>query len=52
LAAVYDLVAVWKEENQAIERTIRALRLKRRAYGNTIEPFAPVRAIGRQATEA
>jgi hypothetical protein len=42
LAAVYDLVAVWKEENQAIERTTRALRLKRRAYGNTIEPFAAV----------
>jgi len=42
LAAVYDLVAVWKKENQAVERAERALRLKGRAYGNTIEPFAAV----------
>lgn len=42
LAAVYSLVAVWKKENQAVERATRALRLKRRAYGNTIEPFAAV----------
>jgi hypothetical protein len=42
LAAVYDLVTVWKKENQAVERATRALRLKRRAYGNTIEPFAAV----------
>ena len=42
LAAVYDLVAVWKKENQAVERATRALRLKRRAYGNTIEPFAAI----------
>jgi hypothetical protein len=40
LAAVYDLVAVWQKENRAIERAKRALRLKRRAYGKTIEPFA------------
>jgi hypothetical protein len=42
LAAVYDLVAVWKKENQDVERATRALRLKGRAYGNTIEPFAAV----------
>ena len=42
LAAVYDLVAVWKKENQVVERARRALRLKRRAHGNTIEPVAAV----------
>jgi xanthine/CO dehydrogenase XdhC/CoxF family maturation factor len=40
LGAVFDLVAVWQKENRAIERARRALRLKRRAYGKTIEPFA------------
>jgi hypothetical protein len=42
LAAVYDLVSVWKKENKDIERAKRALRLKNRAYGNTIEPFAAI----------
>ena len=42
LAAVYDLVSVWKKENRDIERAKRALRLKNRAYGNTIEPFAAI----------
>jgi hypothetical protein len=36
------LVAVWEKENQAVERATRALRLKRRAHGNTIEPFAAI----------
>jgi hypothetical protein len=40
LAAVFDLVMVWEKENRAIDRARRALRLKRRAYGKTIEPFA------------
>ena len=42
LAAVYDLVSVWKKENKDIERAKRALRLKNRAYGITIEPFAAI----------
>jgi hypothetical protein len=42
LAAVYDLVSVWKKENRDIERAKRALRLKNRAYGNTIESFAAI----------
>jgi hypothetical protein len=42
LSAVFDLVMVWKKENQAIGRATRALRLKHRAYGNTIEPFAAI----------
>jgi hypothetical protein len=42
LAAVYDLVSVWKKENRDIERAKRALRLKNQAYGNTIEPFAAI----------
>ena len=33
---------VWKKENKDIERAKRALRLKNRAYGNTIEPFAAI----------
>ena len=42
LSVVFDLVMVWKKENQAIGRATRALRLKHRAYGNTIEPFAAI----------
>lgn len=42
LSAVFDLVMVWKKENQAIGRATRALRLKHRACGNTIEPFAAI----------
>jgi hypothetical protein len=33
---------VWKKENQAIARATRALRVKHRACGNTIEPFAAI----------
>jgi hypothetical protein len=53
LSAVFDLVMVWKKENQAIERAARALRLKRRAYGNTIEPFAAIisRTSSRKAVD-
>jgi hypothetical protein len=40
LSAIFDLVMVWQKENRAIDRARRALRLKRRAYGKTIEPFA------------
>ena len=36
------LVSVWKKENRDIERAKRALRLKNRAYGNTIESFAAI----------
>jgi hypothetical protein len=42
LSAVFDLVMVWKKENQAIERAARALRLKRRKWGNTVEPLSAV----------
>ena len=42
LSAVFDLVMVWKKEDQAIARATRALRLKHRAYGNIIEPFAAI----------
>jgi hypothetical protein len=42
LSAVFDLVMVWKKEDQAIARATRALCLKHRAYGNTIEPFAAI----------
>ena len=40
LSAVFDLVAVWKKENQAVARTNRALRLKGRAGADKIEPFS------------
>jgi hypothetical protein len=40
LAAVYDLVGVWEKENRAVDRARRALRLKNRPSGKTIEPFA------------
>jgi hypothetical protein len=42
LSAVFDLVMVWEKENRAIDRARRALRLKNRPYGKTIEPFAAV----------
>jgi hypothetical protein len=42
LAAVYDLVGVWEKENRAIDRARRALHLKNRPHGKTIEPFAAV----------
>src|ERR1700687_1099260 len=40
LALVFDLVMVWEKENRAIDRARRALRLKNRPCGKTIEPFA------------
>ena len=40
LAAVYDLVGVWEKENRTIDRARRALHLKNRPHGKTIEPFA------------
>ena len=40
LSAVFDLVMVWQKENRAIDRARRALRLKNRPCGKTIEPFA------------
>jgi hypothetical protein len=42
LTAVFDLVTVWEKENRAIDRAKRALRLKGRAGGDKIEPFAAV----------
>ena len=42
LTAVFDVVAVWQKENQAVERAKRALWLKGRAGGDKIEPFAAV----------
>ena len=42
LTAVFELVAVWEKENQAVNRATRALRLKRRAGGDKIEPFAAI----------
>ena len=42
LSVVFDLVMVWKKENQAIGRAKRALRLKHRTCGNAIEPFAAI----------
>jgi hypothetical protein len=40
LTAIFDLVSVWEKENRAVDRVKRALRLKNRSYGRTIEPFA------------
>ena len=40
--AVFDLVAVWQAEDQAVERAKRALRLKGREGGGNVEPFAAV----------
>jgi len=42
LSAVFDLVMVWKKENQAMDRAARALRLKGRNDGIKVEPFAAV----------
>jgi hypothetical protein len=42
LTAVFDLVAVWQEEDRAVERATRALWLKRRERGENVEPFAAV----------
>ncbi len=42
LSVVFDLVMVWQNENRAIDRARRALRLKNRPCGNTIEPFAAI----------
>jgi hypothetical protein len=39
---VFDLVAVWQEEDRAVERATRALWLKRQEHGDNIEPFAAV----------
>jgi hypothetical protein len=42
LGAVFDLVAVWQKEDRAVDRAKRALWVKRREYGDNIEPFAAV----------
>jgi hypothetical protein len=42
LTAVFELVAVWQKENQAVARAKRALWLKGRAGGDKIEPFTAV----------
>ena len=42
LAAVFDLVMVWQEENRAVDRAKQALWLKGRAREDKIEPFAAV----------
>jgi hypothetical protein len=42
LTAVFDLVAVWQEEDRAVDRAKRALWVKRREHGDNIEPFAAV----------
>jgi hypothetical protein len=42
LTAVFDLVTVWQKENRANDRAKRALRLKGRAGGDKIEPFAAI----------
>jgi hypothetical protein len=42
LTAVFDLAAVWENENRAVERAKRALWLKGRGGGDNIEPFAAV----------
>jgi hypothetical protein len=42
LAAVFDLVMVWRKENQAVRRSKRALSLERRIWTGPIEPFAVI----------
>jgi hypothetical protein len=42
LAAVFDLVMVWRKENQSIRPAKRALSLKGRVWAGEVEPFAVV----------
>ena len=42
LTAVFDLVAVWEKENQALDRAKRALWVRRRKGVENIEPFAVI----------